>query len=330
MNSPVLRLSADVWTPITNYLAYEDIKNLIITGSSSLSQLVGLGTEAFVANKRYHAVDLECILHTARATPNLKELSVNPIDSSTQAMKPLLPLQASDFPRKLTSLIANFTDSIYFFLVSHRIDTLAPNLITLALRGSSSPLRLKVMSFPPNLQTLKLDGEVLTKQGDISRLPRSLTTIAFSAASVLLSPESDWPSELSSLSIDKLEFPVLLERLPRTLTHLSVASAMSFECITTSFETSNKEHFNFPWRCFFPSLTSLSIDTTNDLPLTLKSMVSPNAHDASEVSTFSIDTVREALAPSCLLRVTRCLRASNCCVRLLGSSTLTQKSLLFW
>ena len=79
----------------------------------------------------------------------------------------------------------------------------------------------------------------------------------------------------------------MIEHLPRSLTHIVLS--MHSGHVSSSFKpTTDEEHFAFPWRQFFPGLTSLYLlaDLPGSMATFIKSVVSPNAYDALEVSDF--------------------------------------------
>lgn len=283
--SPISRLSADIWSLITPALHYDDIKNLLFSGDARLMQVVGHGTRMIKLASYLHAIDVECLFRTARAAHYLQKLHVHPLSMDTMAMKPLLPLQTLP---KLTSLTALFANSISFFLIDQDLPKLAPSLTSLALGGETgTELSFSELKFPPDLQQLRLSGPIATLQsGDIAKLPRSLTILAFSTRSIPPMDFYDWPPDLQSLSLARISESLAVEILPRTLSYLSILGPPK---LTTSFKTKNpNDHFAFPWRCFFPSLNDLFLDFrfTGDALETLKSFVCADAYQASEIEDF--------------------------------------------
>lgn len=288
MDSPILHLDTDVWTQIARYLDYDDISQLVLVGQRHFTQRVGSGVQSFVVTRRCHAVDLECILRTAKATPHLQELNISVGEALNYIMKPLLPLE---LPPKLTTLTATFNRSVEFFTVSHDLAKLAPSLLTLSLWGATrSELKLANLKLPSKLSSLSLNGCILTvNELDIAKLPRSLTSLKMPALYIPKMTHNEWPSELLTLSITALVRSIVIEHLPRTLTSLKIDSKTDAASFTTSFKTENTEdHFAFPWRCFFHSLIDVSITAqiTANATSRLKSLVSPHAYNASDVADF--------------------------------------------
>ena len=286
MISPLLRLSADVWRVITDFLHFDDVKILLETGNRHLMKVVGSSVHSFRIDQYLHAVDFNSLQHTCKATPHLKEIIIKPLESVYRLMKPLLPLE---LPPTLTKLHADFNNSLDFFLLANDLHRLAPNLISLRLRGIFDAWRfLCILKIPPKLQHLELTGpSIVIREGEIATLPRTLMSLHLRADNLPPIADNDWPPHLSTLYLSGLNGNVTIEHLPRSLTYLTLVT-VGAACSTSFKPTMVEENFAFPWRRFFPGLTSLSLQQEirgSPLPF-LKSVVSPDAYDALEVSDF--------------------------------------------
>ena len=286
MISPLLHLSADAWQIIAPLLDYDDVKKLLDTGNRYLAQIVSSFVHSFVINKRLHALDLDSLQCTCKATPYLTEITIKPMESLYRLITPSLPL---DLPPTLTKLHADFYNSLAFFLFSSRLCDLVPDLVSLRLRGLPGDTHLlRDLKLPQKLQHLELTASLtVIEEGEITTLPRSLTSLDLRVSKIPPSEScGDWPSHLSTLKLILYD-ELIIEHLPRSLTHLSLN--LEHREFLSSFKPPTGANFlPFPWRRFFPRLTCLSI--TNDIhgpamPF-LKSVVSPNAYDALEVSDF--------------------------------------------
>lgn len=288
MSAPISRLSADLWSQVTAALNYDDIKNLLMCGDRQLMQVVGHKTEVIRIDTYIHALDLECVLRTLQATPNVQELHLNPKAVSTRVMKPLLtPLR---MPPKLTSLSALFFNSVDFFLVTNDIASLAPSLTSLNLSGKlDSGINMSVLKLPPKLSALQLHTTSLViGSGDIAQLPRSLTFMQILTGGIPSMTHYEWPPELATLNLSGLTQPLHIENLPRTATSLQIYCSLA-DLLTTSFKTSKSaDHLAFPWRRFFPSLTRLrlNIEPRGSAEDCLKSFICHDAYQAEEIEAF--------------------------------------------
>ena len=158
MISPLLRLSADVWQIVAVCLDYDDVKKLLDTGNRHLMKVVGSSVHSFVINKRLHALDLDSLQRTCKATPYLTEITIKPLESLYRLITPSLPL---DLPPTLTKLHAEFYNSLAFFLLSTKLCDVAPDLISLRLRGLHSATHLlRDLKLPQKLQHLELTASL--------------------------------------------------------------------------------------------------------------------------------------------------------------------------
>lgn len=287
METPILRLESDAWSSITALLFFDEVRNLLLTGNRKLTQLVGNTARSFMIERRLHSIDLDCILHTAKSTPNLREIH---IQAWIGGYKLIAPLRHLDFPSKLTKLIGVFTNALNFFLVAHDISQLAPTLTHLHLRGVfESRLELGNLRFPPNLQTLALESSVIViqKEEEIANLPRTLTNLELKTRGLPDISRNVWPPELSLLHLHNLHADTTIEHLPRTLCDLMLYAMRGK--MRTSFKSERSGgHFAFPWRQFFPLLTHFENHYPFDGPLhaTIKSIVVSDAYEASTVNEF--------------------------------------------
>lgn len=289
MIPPILRLSVDLWSSITPLLNFEDVNALLLLGNPHVAKALASSVREFEFNKPLHTVDFESIFATAKATPELQSIVINRNLGIYRLLNPLVPLQPEQFPPKLTSLRVEAQHSLDFFLVSHDISQLAPGLLSLRLCGSSSSLRgMDDFKFPSKLQRLELSGTFLyLGEGGLASLPPTITHLDIVTDSVPEMTHNEWPPQLSTLHLHELYENVVIEHLPRTLADLSLN--FSDGKPTSSFKPTTTETFAFPWRVFFPSLTSLSFNLSlrgGSLMTLVKSMVASDAYDASEVATF--------------------------------------------
>lgn len=287
MTLPLLRLSADVWSLITRLLNFHEVKHLLLIGNPHVSKVVGSGAHSAVINGPMHALNLNGILTTAKATPNLKELCIYPPTSETYtAIKPLLPLA---FP-KLSVLEADFHKAFDLLMVSNSIAELVPSLLSLKIRDFCNTMRhLSELKFPSKLERLELmDSLVIANAGDIANfLPRRLAHMEIQLRADAPMTYNEWPPELSTLHLYRSADKMAIEHLPRSLTHLSLINGPA--TLTSSFKPSTSQlRSPFPWRQFFPALISFTLSRTIVGPAMelFKSLVTAYAYDASEVSTF--------------------------------------------
>lgn len=289
MNCPILRLDLDVWRSVARLLKFEDLRCLLTVGCRHLATMIGAAAESFeicVTNTSQPVVDLDCILKTAKATLHLRRLIIPSNNALCYVLKPLLPLE---FPPHLTWLHAGFHNSLDFFLSSNDLAKLAPNLASLKLHGSrSNGYFLGDLKLPQSLSHLELEGTVITiEDGAIALLPRALTFLSLDTERLPPLTVNEWPLELSTLHISELREPCIVEHLPRTLTDLTLLTPQMV-CVVTSFRANSVgKHFSFPWRRFFPHLTSLYLKLeAQDSNSFVTSVVSANAYDTAEVDSF--------------------------------------------
>lgn len=284
----ILHLESDIWDSIAPYINYNEVLNLILTGNRKMAQLIGSTTRSFSFRQRLHAVDLDCVLSTARATPNLQELIFAPFDSVYWLMIPVKPLV---FPPKLTSLTAIIHHALDFFLLTHDLSELAPSLTYLQLSGKldSRTRKLNKLTIPRNLQTLIIrDSPILMEdEEDIAKLPRTLTHLQLIAPRFPTITRNVWPTELSVLHLRNIEMDVTIEHLPRSLTDLILYPLDGK--LNTSFKCEGAgSNFAFPWRQFFPLMSALEVyhELKGSLTFLLGSMISHVVYTPSEVSDF--------------------------------------------
>lgn len=286
MVSSVLRLSADVWTLITSLLDEGDVSMLFALGSPTLNAILRHSVVLLRFEGRMGAVNLTSVLLDPPRYPSLQTLIINPKDGKTRIMKPTGPLK---FPPKLTSLTASFNKATDFFFAFCRIEEHIPNLTYLSLSGAT---RFKgefvALGSSSKLSTLKISkGSLIVDTSDLEKLPPTLTELSLSTLWMPTIARYVWPPELSSLSLNS-SHPLTIEHLPRTLTSLSIDSSATLQTSFRMDAETVSSQLIFPWRTFFPFLTSLTLITSSRMPLglLLPSIVSPSAFDASIVAGF--------------------------------------------
>lgn len=155
-------------------------------------------------------------------------------------------------------------------------------------RGESWRLQSGRKVFPPALTTLKLlDCTIrIPTETSVLELPRSITTLALRTKALLVFTKYCWPPQLQSFELDTGNNPVVLEHLPRTVTHLAVKSLAVARTHYTDGRGDGE--FIFPFRCFFPFLSSLilNIKVPGDIEPLFRSIVSPTACNTALVEEF--------------------------------------------
>lgn len=258
MTAPILRLYPDLWASLFAFLDFGSIFNLIRIGNVQLSSTVRHNVHRIDPATSDDAVlNLEALLQCVARFESIKELTITPSDR-IHVKRPLLPL---DFPITLTSLSLHF-DGVFSVITQLPLSTLLPNLITLDLEGVNNlpDVALKSIDFPPKLETLKLlswENSLIGSLESISELPRTLTTLGIHAPEKFC-PEQGailssypWPPRLVNLRLTVYDGSFSAEYLPRTVTKMKVVGALE-----TAYPRSNGNSV-FPWRRFFPALTSL-------------------------------------------------------------------------
>lgn len=288
--APILRLSADVWSCVSDLLDYESVLNLLSVGNDQVSSAVERNVRHIWCQYAGPVFDFEGLLRSSHRFGALLQLHIDDEPGWKAAKKPVAPLV---FPPTLTSLLLNAV--AIFDLISHvDLASQAPKLRTLKLVGTGSDqLKLEDLSIPSELETLVLRPWSLNqsvKPEWISSLPRSLTYLKLYAMWEPTRRDTDgsiqtdfWPPSLATLKLD-CPYTGLIEHLPRTLTTLRFQPAG----IMTKYP--RKDKFVFPWRSFFPYLHTLQISHVDsddfDLKRLLRTILVHDALEVSEVDTF--------------------------------------------
>lgn len=282
MESPVFRLSIDIWEIILSLVNAISIQRLLLTGNSRLSSVVKLKASHFHVGGVWRFIDIEAYLRTCSHLNSLKNLSVS-LDLTDIAVK--RPVDVLEFPPTLTSLQLEFNE--VFRLVPFDLSSTLPHLRFLSLEDTTQNFQvsLKHFDFPSQLETLKLlprYDAILMEATDIENLPRSLTSLCLKYDHWPRLNHYAWPPHLSSLRLYSYSTSDLyVEHLPRTLTelHLNVNVASNF----SSLPPVNA----FPWRAFFPYLRIFSVlSRTVICPSLLSSLVLEDAFNLEQVRSF--------------------------------------------
>lgn len=227
-------------------------------------------------------VDLNAWFQHASSFPRLTELSLAPPGRLYTALWAFNP---AHIPIGLTSLSLRFAHCAWVFTSSLDLPTVTPHLKLLHLEDQpSSSVQLSTLKLPSGLTSLSLDMKVFIAQGDIARLPRSLTALKLMRCRELEEhslplqfEQGDWMPSLTSLSMTTTGIAGLpLYALPRGLKRLAIDE----NCTLWISNRYSVGILNFPFRSFFPVLESLSLHPLYSVDLAL--LVNPTLLDTEE------------------------------------------------
>lgn len=259
MNPPILQLYGDIWSLVIEYLNFESISNLFMVGDSKLRSAALRSVHTALWFAYGPVMRVEGFFRSCLSMP-IRSIMVCPVRGTLVVAK---PKEAIQLPSTLTSLSLTFPE-VFSLIVPLKLSQIVPNLVLLLLHGDSNLaiLTLEDLDLPPNLETLDLDSwrsypPLQTER--VASFPRTLTVLGLRTAMTMVGPNNiapifDWPPALTYLRLSS-NTVIVIETLPRTVTELNLEWSSLLE---TSFPRIENRAF-FPWRRFFPRLSSLSL-----------------------------------------------------------------------
>lgn len=290
----------DIWACITEFLPWGSIRKLLAVGNEHLSSVVFSSVRYVYRDQPAHFLDLGALMSQVKRFTVLKELDIRTSLFATLVKRPIEPFE---LPRNLSSLSFH-VDEIFSLVVPLKLSELLPGLISLELAGFSNNLKFEFedLDLPPALESLTILTWAICPRlhpAFVAKLPRTLLRLALRCDAAWASPtwrESsppnptfDWPSLTHA---DLTCQGLTLEYLPRTLSSLKIV--MWSGTATTKFpqDCSNTlvSPFGtiFPWRRFFPRMTSIDVSSTTIRPLypILATIVLDTVLDSETVDNF--------------------------------------------
>lgn len=299
MIPPILRLHADVWSTILPHLSAESILNLCICGGPHLSRALHERAQSLKIEGRGRFVDLRAWLQHVSKFPRATELSLAPPGRLYTA---LWPLNSDLIPNTLTSLILRFSHCAWAFTSYVDLSIATPSLKILHLKDQTSrSLYLNRVNLPTGLTSLSLNMLIFLAQGDVLRLPRSLTKLKLTSCrevgglSVpLCFTQAEWPLGLTDLSMTATGLAgIPLYALPRSLTSLTIAHS----CILwNSGNSYTVGIIDFPFRSFFPHLEHLRLHENFSVELSL--LLVPTLLETEKYARYNLNLLPSS-APPC-------------------------------
>lgn len=296
--TPLIPLYPDLWTRITELLPLESVLKLLKLGNAQLTSMLLANVQRLHWHYPNRVVDFEAFLRMSQSFTALKEIDIRKEMYTALVKSPLEPLA---LPRNLTSLSVSLSE-VYTLLVPLKLSTMVPGLVSLSLEGAYSSFQFKFedLDLPAHLETLSLCvpyPKPTLNPDFISKLPRSLLglTLHYSVArkdlSELDNATYDWPPSLTQCNLEC--DAVTVERLPRTVTDLRLrvvgrAPETTFPQNNHKGFVASSASFIFPWRRFFPRLTSLVLSIHAQQPFipVLSTIVLDTELDSAMVSDF--------------------------------------------
>lgn len=306
MSSPILRLYQEIWTSILDLLDTKAVLNLFETGNRQLISNMRHSVHRAIWQKDGSPfLDLDPFFKTCKrlssaeeAIFSLKTMVIAPRERSIVVKR---PSEALYLPSTLTSLTMHF-DAV-FSLVQHvKLSEMLPNLLHLSLKGNqAAPFDCLDLDLPPRLESLTIAPPTpiaLISREWVASLPRTLASLSVCAiwgqpANGLAEPPIEhlpvsWPPSLSHLRF-AVTGRFAIEHFPRTLTSLRMHTYL---CLETSFQVAPDGRKTFPWRRFFPHLSSIKLprltsqNSLFDLDLLIRTLVLDDVLGDANVETF--------------------------------------------
>lgn len=265
---PILRLYSDAWTHIVFFLDLRHIYNLTLLGNPTLTYNVTRSVRNACQANIAPLLDVEALFHFCRQLTSLESATFKHSVSGCVVKRPMAPLK---LPSTLTFLDLNFSPVIHL-IQPIKLSETVPGLLSLRLSCAriSAEHQLADFDLPKSLRELSIISKThmsqitLTSEA-IASLPRGLTSLSLSWGSIgkdVPNPDNgitsyEWPLSLSSCTLTSFSSIIKIEHLPRTVSCLNLFQ----QDVETSFGLDLSE---FPWRAFFPRLTTLYLTETAD------------------------------------------------------------------
>lgn len=297
-SSPLLRLYSDCWAHISRYLGVKSIQSLELAGSPRLIAILRRSARNLKFRNCSPVVDLSSTFDVASRYALVERLCISP---KYPIVKPLSIINDLAVLPNIVEFQASFYNAVDFIL-GLNLAEITPNLRALILTGRSVPIGVwdnqtlpwwTNLRLPPNLEVLDLHESYCTRtiqEGDIDKLPKSLTTIKCFLESLPNFSRYEWPLGLINLHLYYGTILIRIERLPRTITHFVSTADVTWETEygADEFCTRQKEEAVFPWRVFFPHLKVFEISANDKLgnAKLLRSIIESDVQEHKEVFKF--------------------------------------------
>lgn len=163
-NSPILRLSSDIWTLIANVLDYGDLHRLIAIGNRPLADRLRLGAESLKVNWVLHDyIYLDRVFETITRFKNLRSFEFR---EPRHKILCWTPVSWHLLPQQLTSLSLSFVGAPGIFLLPGTPASVCPGLINLdladdleeryTLNKGNTLTKIDLNGLPPTLLRLRI------------------------------------------------------------------------------------------------------------------------------------------------------------------------------
>lgn len=255
--SPILRLSSDIWSQISYFLASGDVIRLSSTGSALASRVVA-GTHRLCLEWTIpRFMDFDDVFAAASRYSHIKELIFY---SNLPYRLYWTPLNVAMLPRTIVSLELSFLRCISLLTYAYPLSAVLPGLQSLTLRDTSTKVSESyyVMDFrnlPPSLLKLCFASRhsCYTVFDHWSCLPSGLQELSLKLP-IHVSSQAEFGNQIKGFPMPYRDTgaKVHLPKLPESLTTLAIDSAfpeeLHVDCAelpTTLTKLKLKEAFKF-------------------------------------------------------------------------------------